>query len=109
VRVALGQESAVDGGEILLGGGGAEALEELRPAVAEDPDDGVVQRLSQVERVPIGGEQHLQRALVALGQDREDLLQPVLARMILDEGESRLEHGALDLLHARLRKRGFRS
>jgi hypothetical protein len=29
--------------------------------------------------------------------------------VVLHEGQSRLEHGALDLLQARLRMRGFRS
>src|SRR6476660_348298 len=100
VGVALGQVAAVHGGQVLLGRRGAQALEELRLAAAQHPDDGVVEALAQVEGIPVGGEQHLERALIALGQRGQNALQSVLAEILLHEREPRLEHGPLDLLHA---------
>ena len=69
-------------------------------AAAQHPDDRVVETLAQLERIPVGGEQHLERPLIALRQRAEHALQAVLAEGILHEREPRLEDGPLDLLHA---------
>src|SRR5690349_2512086 len=88
VGVALGEEAAVHAGEVLLRRGGAEPLEELGLAATEHPHDGVVQRLAHGERIPVGGEQHLEGSLVALGHGRQHPLEPFLAEALLHERQA---------------------